>query len=69
MREVSMPRGITTAGIEPTAAHAAFAAMSLKSIPWKTVALVVVVSLIVIAAVKRNFLGLGNLTSPSTPAA
>jgi hypothetical protein len=43
--------------------------MSLKSIPWKTVALVVVVSLIVIAAVKRNFLGLGNLTSPSTPAA
>jgi len=36
----------------------------MKNIPWKTVALVVVVSLVVIAAVKRNFLGLGNITNP-----
>lgn len=40
----------------------------MKNIPWKTVGLVVVVSLFVIAAVKRNFLGLGSLTSPAAPA-
>jgi hypothetical protein len=43
--------------------------MSLKSIPWKTVGLVAVVTLVVIALVKRNFLGLNTLTSPKTPAA
>lgn len=42
--------------------------MSLKSIPWKTVGLVFVITVITIALVKRNILGLGNLTNPPATA-
>lgn len=44
-------------------------ACMLHKIPWKTVALTAVVALIVVAAVKRNFLGLGSLTNAPTTTA
>lgn len=37
---------------------------SMKNLPWKTIGLAALVSLIVVALVKRNVLGLGNLTNP-----
>jgi len=36
----------------------------MKNLPWKTIGLAALVSLLVVALVKRNVLGLGNLTNP-----
>jgi hypothetical protein len=70
MRGDSMPWGIRQASQQNKPPHSRLPrSMSLKSIPWKTVGLVAVVTLVVIALVKRNFLGLNTLTSPKTPAA